>query len=42
MHESEYNLSKIALIQIGRIEVDTVSEDEKQVQMNVNITLGKK
>lgn len=40
--ESEYNLSKIALIQIGRIEVDSVSEDDKKIQMRVNITLGKK
>ncbi|HEY3251875.1 MAG TPA: BamA/TamA family outer membrane protein [Ignavibacteria bacterium] len=42
MQESEYNLTKIALIQIGRVEVDTVFEEDHKVQMKVNITLGKK
>jgi len=40
--ESENNLSRLYIIQIGNITVDTVIESEKKVYLTANITLGKK
>jgi len=42
MTESERNLTKIPLIQIGRVQVDTVIEDASRVNMIVNISLNNK
>ena len=39
---SENNFSRLSIIQLGRLAVDTVYEDEKKVQMKASITLGKK
>ena len=39
---SERNFTKLAIIQLGRVIVDTVKQEEKIVNMNVNITLNKK
>jgi len=40
--ESENNFSRLSIIQLGRLAVDTVYEEEKKVMMKANITLGKK
>ncbi len=42
MVESERNFTKLAIIQLGRVLVDTVIMPDKTVNMNVNITLNKK
>lgn len=42
MLESERNFTKLALIQLGRVMPDTVIEEDKTVDMDVNITLGNK
>jgi outer membrane protein assembly factor BamA len=40
--ESENNFSRLSIIQTGRLEPDTVYEEQRSVHMAVNITLGKK
>jgi outer membrane protein insertion porin family len=40
--ESENNLSRLPIIQLGTVDKDTVVESERKVYMKVNITLGNK
>lgn len=40
--ESERNLSKHAIIQLGRVVPDTIYQDSKIIDINVNISLNKK
>ncbi|MEO8512905.1 MAG: BamA/TamA family outer membrane protein [Ignavibacteria bacterium] len=42
MLESERNFTKLSIIQIGRVLVDTIIMSDKTVNMNVSITLNKK